>query len=64
LRGARAGAAVRFSYRHYRPVCQNGRATVVAQETSRAADRARAGGDFTGDADRYDEPTPQRLGSP
>jgi hypothetical protein len=64
MRGHRAVDAVRFSYLHYRPVCQGGRATVVAQETSRAADRARAGGDFTGDADRYDERTPQRLGSP
>ena len=64
MRGDRAVDAVRFSDLHFRPVCQNGRATVVAQETSRAADRARAGGDFTGDADRYDEPAPQRLGSP
>ncbi|HEY7622471.1 MAG TPA: hypothetical protein VH834_22055 [Solirubrobacteraceae bacterium] len=64
MRGDRAVDAVRFSFLHYRPVCQDGHATVVAQETSRAADRARAGGDFTRDADRYDEPTPQRLGSP
>jgi hypothetical protein len=64
MRGDRAGDAVRLSYLHYRPVCRDGRADVVAQETSAATDGARAGGDFTSDADRYDEPTPQRLGSP
>jgi hypothetical protein len=64
MTGGRAADAVRFSFLHYRPVCRNGRAAVVAQETSRATDRARQGGDFTSDADRYDEPTPQRLGSP
>jgi hypothetical protein len=64
MRGDRAVDAVRFSNLHYRPVCRDGRADVVAHETSRAADRAAAGGDFTGDADRYDEPAPQRLGSP
>ena len=63
MAGDRAAGAVRFSFLHYRPACRDGRPAVVAQQTSRAADRARHGGDFTKDADRYDEPTPQRLGS-
>jgi hypothetical protein len=61
MRGTRATDAVRFSYLHFRPVCTDGRADVRAQETSAATDRARQGGDFTKDADRYDEPTPTRL---
>ena len=63
MRGARAVDAVRFSYLHFRPVCQNGRAGVVPQETSRAADRARANGDFTRDEGAYDEPSPTPLGA-
>jgi hypothetical protein len=45
--GDDAADAVRFSYLHYRPVCRNGRADVRATETSPAADRAQAHGDFT-----------------
>jgi hypothetical protein len=62
MRGDTAVDAVRFSYLHFRPVCRDGRADVVAQETSAAADRARARGDFRADEDRYDEPVPQHLG--
>jgi hypothetical protein len=62
MRGDHGTDAVRFSFLHFRPVCQDGRAGVIAQETARATDRARAGGDFTRDADRYDEPAPQQLG--
>jgi hypothetical protein len=61
MRGDRAVDAVRFSYLHYRPVCRGGRADLRAQETSAAADRAQAGGDFTTDADRYDEQMPTFL---
>lgn len=59
--GDRAVDAVRFSYLHYRPVCRDGRADVRALETSTAADRAQSGGDFTKDADRYDEQMPTFL---
>jgi hypothetical protein len=62
MRGDRATDAARFSYLHFRPACQGGRVDLRAQETSAAADRARDGGDFTKEADRYDEPTPVRLG--
>jgi hypothetical protein len=64
MRGDEAADAVRFSYLHYRPVCVDGRADVRRQETSAADDRAAAGGDFTAQADRYDEPAPRHLSSP
>jgi hypothetical protein len=63
MRGDRAVDAVRFSYLHFRPVCQGGRVGVVPQETSRAADRARAHGGFTRDDDLYDEQAPTPLGA-
>jgi hypothetical protein len=63
MRGDHATDAVRFSFLHFGPICADGRASVIAQETSRASDRDRAGGDFTPAADRYDEPEPQRLGA-
>jgi len=59
--GDRAVDGVRFSYLHFRPVCRDGRADVRAMETSAAADRAQARGDFTKDADSYDEQMPTFL---
>jgi hypothetical protein len=59
--GDHAADAVRFSYLHYRPVCRDGRADVRAMETSAAADRAQAHGDFTKDADAHDEQMPTFL---
>jgi hypothetical protein len=59
--GDRAVDAVRFSYLHFRPVCRDGRADVRAMETSAAADRAQERGDFSKDADRYDEQMPTFL---
>jgi hypothetical protein len=61
MNGDHAVDAVRFSYLHYRPVCRDGRADVRATETSAAADRAQAHGEFTKDADAHDEQMPTFL---
>lgn len=64
LRGDRAVDAVRFSYLHFKPACRDGRVELTPAETSIAADRRAFGGDFAPGADRADEPTPRRIGSP
>ena len=55
---------MRFSYLHFKPSCNGGRVRVTPAETSIAADRKAFGGDFVDGADRQDEPTPRRIGSP
>jgi hypothetical protein len=64
MRGDQAVDAVRFSYLHFKPSCSGGRVRVTPAETSIAADRKAFGGDFVDGADRQDEPTPRRIGSP
>jgi hypothetical protein len=64
LRGDRAVDAVRFSYLHFKPACTGGQVALTPAETSIAADRKAYGGDFAPGADRQDEPTPRRIGSP
>jgi hypothetical protein len=64
MRGDQAVDAVRFSYLHFKPSCSDGRVRVTPAETSVAADREAFGGDFVDGADRQDEPTPRRIGSP
>jgi hypothetical protein len=64
MRGDQAVDAVRFSYLHFKPSCSGGRVRVTPAETSIAADREAFGGDFVDGADRQDEPTPRRIGSP
>jgi hypothetical protein len=64
MRGDTAVDAARFSYLHFKPACSDGRLRLTPAETSIAADRTAFGGDFVEGADRQDEPTPRRIGSP
>ena len=64
LRGDRATDAMRFSYLHFEPACHNGQIALTPAETSTAQDRRAFGGEFVQGADRADEPTPRRIGSP
>ena len=64
LRGDRATDAARFSYLHFKAARNDGRVQLTPAETSIAADREAFGGEFVEGADRQDEPTPRRIGSP
>ena len=64
LRGDTATDAARFSYLHFKPACRDGQVQLTPAETSIAQDRKACGGEVVNGADRSDEPTPRRIGSP